>query len=121
MAHLGIAGAAEARAIEGQWGGDRMNLVIDAAGAQLELDCASGRMVGAIRWEANGRFSALGTFDQQQAGPQRADADHAATPARYSGEVNAETMTLSILTEGAKTPQVFKLRKGARVKLVRCL
>ena len=121
MAQSGVAGATAARAIEGQWGGDRMNLLIDAAGGQLELDCASGRMVGAVRWDANGRFSARGTFDQQQAGPQRADADHVATPARYSGEVKAETMTLSILTEGAQAPQVFNLRKGARVKLLRCL
>ncbi len=104
------------------WGGDRLNLVIDGKGAaQVELDCASGAIAGPIVLSEKRNFTAAGTFEQYRSGPQRADESAAVTKARYEGTVEGTTMTLSIWPEGAAKPQVFKLRKGAAVKLVRCL
>jgi hypothetical protein len=109
-------------AIEGTWGGDRLRLVVDAKGAgRVELDCASGAIAGPLMLNEKGAFAAAGTFEQYRAGPQRADEAAAAKNARYEGTVEGETMTLSIWPEGAAKPQIFKLRKGAAVKLVRCL
>ncbi len=115
-------GAPSEGAIEGTWGGDRLQLVVDAKGAgRVELDCASGAIAGPLVLSEKGGFAAAGTFEQYRSGPQRADESAPVTKARYEGTVENGMMTLSIWPEGAAKPQVFKLRKGAEVKLVRCL
>lgn len=107
--------------LTGRWGGDRLNLVIDADGARVESDCARGMFAGPINLSASGTFLATGTFETYRAGPQRADEVSAVAIARYAAEVKGDAMQLSILPAGASALQVFNLRKGASVKLVRCL
>ena len=115
-------GAPAAGAIEGAWGGERLRLVVDAKGSgRVELECAAGAIAGPLVLREKGTFTAPGTFEQFRSGPQRADEAAAVTKARYEGSVEDGTMTLSIWPEGASKPQVFKLRKGVAVKLVRCL
>lgn len=125
MAVLGglvMAGAsADPGVLEGKWGGDRLRLVVDKAGATVETDCANGQIAGPIKLSAAGAFEAAGTFEQHQGGPQRADAPASSPGARYSGQVEGDLMTLSITPAGATTAQTFRVRKGAAVKLVRCL
>ena len=106
--------------LDGQWGGDRLQLVIDPNGGRVETDCASGAIVGPLKLAKNGKFVAFGTFEQYRGGPQRADEPQPAVNARFSGEVKEGVMKLEILPAGASAPQVFNLRKGARIKLVRC-
>ena len=118
---LAMAVWAAGSSLEGLWGGDRLRLVVDAGGAGIETDCASGRIAGPITLTPSGTFAASGTFDQHQGGPQRADVQPPPSSARYSGEVKGDLMTLSILPAGASAAQTFHLRKGAPVKLVRCL
>lgn len=113
--------ASAAEGLVGLWGGDRMRLTIEAGGANLQADCATGRIAGPIELSPAGTFAATGVFEQHRPGPQRADTNAAPPGARYSGEVKGDTMTLSILPEGASTPLSFELRKGVDVKLVRCL
>jgi len=115
------ASVADTGSLEGKWGGDRLRLVVDAGGASFTTDCASGRVAGPIKLSPTGTFAATGTFDQHQGGPQPADTQARQPPARFSGQIKGDEMTLSILTEGATTAQTFSLRKGATVKLVRCL
>lgn len=111
--------AASAAAL-GTWGGDRLQLTVDAQGARLMLDCASGSINTPLVLDAHGAFTANGTFETQQAGPQQAD-ESGAAPARFSGSIKGDLMTLTIQA-GAKAPaQVFKLHKGVNIKLVRCL
>lgn len=108
--------------LQGYWGGDRLQLIIEAGHARIEMDCASGTINSPLQLKKNGRFQTLGTFVQHQTGgPQRADEAPAPGDARYAGEVNGEMMRLTIWPAGAQTPQVFKLRKGVRIKLIRCL
>lgn len=115
-------GAPAAGALEGTWGGERLRLVIDAKGSgRVELDCAGGVIAGPLVLSEKGTFTAAGTFEQFRGGPQRAEETAAVTRARYEGTVEDGTMTLSIWAEGASNPQVFRLRKGVAVKLVRCL
>lgn len=106
--------------LEGEWGGDRLQLVIDSNGGRVEMDCASGTIKGPITLSSNGTFLAVGTFEQHQGGPQRADEEPAAASARYSGEVKDHAMRLKIQSAGAHNAQEFNLRKGVRVKLIRC-
>ena len=105
---------------QGTWGGDRLRVAVDAKGAGVESDCASGRIEGPIELAADGSFALQGTYSEHKAGPQAADVT-AATRARYSGRVQGDAMQLSILPDGAPGALTFTLRRGATVKLVRCL
>jgi hypothetical protein len=107
-------------ALQGQWAGDRLQLVIDAQGGRVESDCASGRFSGPLTASADGKFSAQGSFESHQPGPQRADAPAPAL-AHYRGELQGQVLKLTILPAGASEAQVFTLQAGARIKLLRCL
>lgn len=107
--------------LEGRWGGDRMNLVFESGVGRLEMDCAGGSVAGPVKLATSGQFTAAGTFEQYQPGPQRADAPAAAIGAQYSGEVVGDLLKLSIRPAGATAAQVFNLRRGATIKLLRCL
>ena len=109
MATLTASAGSPAGALQGQWGGDQLRLVIDAQGGRIATACADGS------------FLVTGVYDQHQPGPQRADEDAAHAPARFSGEVRNGVMTLSILPAGAQQAQVFTLRQGQPAKIVRCL
>ena len=107
--------------LSGQWGGDRMVLTLDATGGRIEMDCASGTLRSPLKAAGNGRFESTGSFEQHAPGPQRADKASAAVNVRFVGELHDGALTLTILQPGTQAPQVFQLREGARVKLLRCL
>ena len=121
MAGQTASGPAATGPLDGLWGGDRLQLVVEAGVGRVEMDCASGTIHGPIKLAGNGRFVASGTFEQHQGGPQRVEEGVASAPAQYSGEVKDGAMKLAIRTPASPTPQDFTLRKGVRVKLIRCL
>lgn len=106
--------------LDGIWGGDQLRVVFDAKGAAVQGDCADGYIAGPIALTAAGRFAAEGSYEQRRGGPQPADQRTAPSGAKYAGEVTGDVMTLTIVPAGA-TAQTFTLRKGAAVKLHRCL
>jgi hypothetical protein len=110
--------------LSGQWGGDRMILTLDATGGRIEMDCASGTLQGPIIPGGDGKFQAQGSFVQHRGGPdlveQQPDAKNAPALTHYAGELQDGVLKLSILAPGSSTPQVFNLRQGARLKLMRC-
>lgn len=109
---------------DGLWGGDRLQLTLDAGGGRLAGDCVSGSFNGPLTLNQDGSFRASGSFEQQQPGPDRADAGkQPAGSADYAGALSADglSMRLTIQTAGAAAPQVFTLRKGVKLKLIRCL
>lgn len=120
----GVAMAAEpttsSAAALGTWGGDRLQLTVEAHGARLAMDCASGSISVPLVLDAHGSFTAGGKFETHQPGPQQAD-DSGGVATRYSGSVKGEQMTLTIHASGAAAPQHYTLRKGVQIKLVRCL
>lgn len=107
--------------LEGRWGGDRLQLVVSAGSSKLEMDCASGSFAVPLRLNAAGQFAVQGQFERRGGGPQRADETPAAAPARYTGELHGDVLTLRVWLPEAQAPMVFTLRKGVSVKLVRCL
>ena len=107
--------------LQGQWAGERVQLVIDAQGGRVEGDCVSGRLVGPVVVTADGRFSAKGSFEQHAPGPQRADESAATASASYSGELRDGVLKLTIAPAGGGPAQAYTLQSGARVKLLRCL
>lgn len=115
-----VSSAVPAGPVLGDWAGDHLRLVLSASGGRLDLDCASGTISDPVQAGSNGKFAATGTFEQHQAGPQRADAATKPASARYSGEIQNGVMTLTIWPDGASTPNIFTLRLGATVKLRSC-
>ncbi|MEO6663568.1 MAG: hypothetical protein ABIN96_10350 [Rubrivivax sp.] len=137
MALLGVAilafagivsaeGASAADTLRGVWGGQRLQLVLDANGGRLDADCANGTIGAPVTPDADGRFVAHGHFETHAVGPQPGDPAApgmagAGDPARFSGRVEGDRLWLDILPAGASTPERFELRRGVKVKRVRCL
>lgn len=115
------ASALAADALDGVWAGDRLRVTADAQGLRIEADCADGWVVAKPSLAADGSFVARGTYVEHRAGAQSANGRAAQTPARFSGIVQGDTLKLSILPEGAFAERSYLLRRGATVKLLRCV
>lgn len=106
----------------GMWGGERVRLVVRGDGAEVEFDCAHGRIDGRLRLDADGRFDAAGTFVAEHGGPVREGAREEGQPARYSGRVRGKTMTLSVRLAGPdEDAETFTLTHGREAELTKCL
>lgn len=104
--------------VEGNWGGRQIRLQADAHGAEIELDCAQGRITGPIKLDKSQQFSAKGSYEAYGPGPQQGDVSPAIS-ARYSGKVTGDTLSLDITPD--KGPKLsYTLTRGKNVKLIRC-
>lgn len=105
----------------GTWGGQHVRLEVRDDGAEIEFDCAHGRINGRLRPGADGRFDATGTFVAERGGPVREGASDKGEPARYTGRVRGKTMTLSVrLTNSNDDAGTFTLTHGREPELVKC-
>lgn len=97
-----------------------MLLAISTNGATLEFDCATGQISQPVTIDKNGNFDVAGTFTPQHGGPVRKDESMPPHPARYSGHVDGETMTLKVVRDQLEIG-AFTLTRGAPPKLMKCL
>ncbi|HEX7173822.1 MAG TPA: hypothetical protein VF240_00875 [Pyrinomonadaceae bacterium] len=105
----------------GSWGGQHVRLEVKSDGAEIEFDCAHGRINGRLRPGADGRFDAAGTFVAERGGPVREGASEKGQPARYTGQIKGKTMTLSVrLTDSDTDAGAFTLTHGRESELVKC-
>jgi hypothetical protein len=121
---LGLAGCVGPEipeVVSGEWGGVHLGLVASEAGADLEFDCASGRITGAVRPDGNGRFSVSGT-QTPGGGPIGFGEGAESRPARYDGTVRGDRMTITVtLTDTNETLGTFTLVRGASPHVFKCL
>ena len=104
----------------GQWGGQNAQLEVTEGGARVRLTCAHGSIDEPIKPDAEGRFSAKGTFVAEAVGPTR-DAEPQSRPAVYSGVVRDKTMTLTVTVGDSKEESgTFELTKGEPGRVRRC-
>jgi hypothetical protein len=92
----------------------------EAAGAEVEFDCAHGKL-GRLALDAGGGFDVAGTFTRERGGPVRSDEEAEELPARYSGKVEGEKMTLRVVAEGVGETLNFTLTRGNAGRLRKCL
>ncbi len=122
---LGLAGCLSPEVPEvvtGEWGGAHLGLVVTDAGANLEYDCAEGRISGAVRPDRSGRFSAIGLHIPGHGGPIRFGEILETRPARYDGTVRGDKMTLTVtLTDTNEVLGTFTLTQGASPHVIKCL
>ena len=120
-----LAGCLEANApmlVTGDWGGQHLGLVATSAGADLEYDCATGRITQPIQPNSSGRFSVLGEHYPGHGGPIRIDEAQVQRPARFDGVIRGDTMTLTVtLTDTEESLGSFTLRYGRSPFVFKCL
>ena len=104
------------------WGGEHVRADVEAERVSFEFDCAHGAAGGPLALGTDGRFDLEGFFVAERGGPVRAGQKEKRQPARYSGRVEGETMTLSVtLTESGDSVGTFTLTRGRPARLTKCL
>lgn len=107
--------------LRGTWGGDHIAMEVTDEGAQLEFDCANGRITEKIAPDADGKFEAEGVYTRERPGPTRMGEDNE-QPATYRGSIKDKTMTLTIeLTRTHETVGTFTLTQGSTGRIRKCL
>jgi hypothetical protein len=103
----------------GTWGGEHVLLQISGKGAEIEFDCARGRIVQPIRLDPRGNFVVVGTFTPEHGGPVLRDEEEPAAQASYSGHVSGDAMRLTVSRKGEKVVS-FALARGQQPNLRKC-
>jgi hypothetical protein len=122
---VSLAGCVEANVptvLTGNWGGQHLGLMASAAGADLEYDCAAGKIAEPIRPDESGRFSVVGEHYPGHGGPIRLGEEQVKRPARYAGMVRGDTLTLTVtLSDTNEILGSFTLVLGRSPHVFKCL
>ena len=106
----------------GNWGGKHVGLALMPDGGTLEYDCADGRIDEPVIPGSNGRFQASGWHRPGRGGPAREGEVLPTWPARYSGTVRGDGMTLRVdVPERGIVIGPYQLRRGTEPIIFRCL
>ena len=104
------------------FGGEGVLLTIRDVGADLEWDCAAGRIEERFETAADGSFDLVGTHTPGVGGPIREDDPPRTEPARYTGRLSGSSMMLSVeLPESDVTLGPYELLYREEAVLRRCL
>jgi hypothetical protein len=107
---------------EGLWGGVGIRLQVTKQGAEIEYDCAHGRISEPLSLNAKGHFQAKGTHVRERGGPIRLGESPIEEAASYTGDVKGQTMTLEVfLTAKSESIGRFTLTRGREARLRKCL
>jgi hypothetical protein len=104
----------------GVWGGQGIALKVSAKGADVEFDCAHGQIAQPITLDKHGDFEVAGTFTSEHGGPMRRDETLQLAPARYSGHVDGDTMSLTVSPDKRQVGS-YTLTRGSPGHITRCL
>ena len=106
----------------GAWGGAHVQMEVNRDGAQLDFDCAHATINQPLKLDRSRRFDVPGLYAQEHGGPIRADEDQSGRPARFKGNLNGKTLTLTVTLDGsAESIGTFTLRFGQLPRVVKCL
>lgn len=121
---LGLTGCAGVQPagipVTGAWGGTHVGLTLDVGGGRLDYDCASGT-IGPVVPGAGGAFTADGVHSPAAGGPEIEGQLRPSFPARYSGTVRGDRMTLQGRLSNGVELGPFALRRGGEPIIFRCL
>ena len=108
--------------LAGTFGGQHIRMIVGAAGAEIEYDCAAGRLAGPL--PLRGSFRIAGWHTPGTGGPERAGEVRPAYPASYQGRVSGDSIEMVVdadLPTGRTRLGPFRLRRGSDGTLMRCL
>jgi methyl coenzyme M reductase subunit D len=104
----------------GTWGGQHISIEVTAQKTTIEYDCAHATIDQSITLDRYGRFNVSGRQFPEHGGPVREE-DEAGHPARFSGQVKGNSMTLKV--ENSATRELignFTVVHGAEPRLFKC-
>jgi len=105
----------------GNWGAKGINLVVEANGAIIEYDCASGEIKQKLTINEQGGFSVSGVYTRRYPGALRVKFPPKPQPAHYEGKISGDKMTLKVtLTETGKTLDEVVLERDKIARLHKC-
>lgn len=117
---LGIVAVAAAagQKLQGTWGGERVIMKVNDGGAELEFECATGRISQAIQLDSHGDFELPGSFTPEGHGPVRGDGNNV-NQVKYQGHVQDKTMTLTVIAGDEKLGP-YSLSRDSEPILKKC-
>lgn len=108
--------------LTGIWGGQHIGLTISDTGANLAYDCAHGTIDGQIHLDQAGRFSVTGIHIIGQPGPTTPGATINSHPARYDGQVQQDSLSLTVtLTDTGQNVGTFLLTRNGTAQVFACV
>ncbi len=103
------------------WGGQHVSMVMSEKNATLEFDCAEGVILNPITPDANGNFTAEGTYTPQRGGPVKKDTPPQDLPATYKGTIRGDAMHLEvILADKQQQLPSLTLTRNQAGRVVKC-
>ena len=106
----------------GVWGGEHIGLWVERGGGRVEYDCGHGTIDQPLILDRRGRFNVKGTHFREHGGPVRIGEQNKGQPARYSGSLSAQTLTITVtLVNTSQTIGTFLLKHNQEPHLVKCL
>lgn len=106
----------------GAWGGQGIRMEVSDAGARIDYDCAHGSIDQPISFDPVGHFEGKGLHFREHGGPVREGAESKGEPARYIGQIDGETMTLTVrFANRDETVGSFTLVRGKPGRIRKCL
>jgi hypothetical protein len=104
----------------GVWAGEHISMEVTAQKTTIEYDCAHATIDRSIILDRYGRFNVSGRQFSEHGGPVRQE-DEEGYPARFSGQVKGNAMTLRV--ENSPTKELignFTVVYGAQPRLFKC-
>jgi hypothetical protein len=106
---------------QGAWGAPHINLNVTANSAEVEFDCAHGKINGPLTLDSRGRFNLSGSYTREHGGPIREDIKAIERPVRYSGSIVGTAMNLKITPVGSnEVIGTFSLTHGGPGRVFKC-
>ena len=117
----GSPSATQGRVPTGTWGGLGMRLDVAESGDRVEFDCAHGTIEPLVV-DSENRFDVGGTLVFEHGGPIREGERELSEPARYSGRLSGDTLTLTVTpTKTGESAGTFTATLGQAPRLRKCL
>ncbi len=105
---------------KGLWGGQHITMEVTDAGAEIDYDCAHGRITEKIVTDRSGKFKVKGVHVKERPGPVRLGQENEQA-ASYEASIDGDTMSLTVtLTENNETVGTFTLTHGKAGRVVKC-
>lgn len=109
------------RLSKGTWGGQHIQFEVSDESVSIEYDCAHGAIAGPLTLDRQGRFSWRGTITRERGGPVRLGAKINNLPAKYSGSIKGDTMTLIVKVDNSNDePETYTLTRGSVGRVFKC-
>lgn len=109
------------RALSEIWGGEHVRIAFKDGEARVDFDCAHGTISDPLKTDSEGRFFLNGTYVREGPGPIRRNVQRLSQPARYSGTIKGEEMSLTLtLTDTSQEIGTFTLTRGSEGLIRKC-